>query len=124
MIPSLSNNKNFEKIKEPLELQKCFIEIENFINEYIIYDSNKKSSFFIEFERNKNYNNQYFKNLDKEREKEELEEKINEINKQNIILLKEIQTKKRLNENKKNNEGKKKDKKIRKINIKRKKNEK
>ena len=124
MIPSLSNNKNFEKIKEPLELQKCFIEIENFINEYIIYDSNKKSSFFIEFERNKNYNNQYFKNLDKEREKEELEAKINEINKQNIILLKEIQTKKRLNENKKNNEGKKKDKKIRKINIKRKKNEK
>ena len=93
IIPSLQKPENFNGIKEPYELQKFFIEIENFMNEYIIYDSNKKSEFFIEYERNKNYNNQYVKNLDKEKEKEELEAKINEINQQNINLLKEIKAK-------------------------------
>jgi hypothetical protein len=124
MIPSLQTQENFEGIKEPYELQKIFIEIENFINEFIIYDNNKKSSFYLEFEKNKAYNNQYFNNLDKEREreKEELEAKINEINQQNINLLKEIQSKNNLKRFKKNNEDKSKVKKSKKINIKNKKN--
>ena len=122
MIPCLQIKENFEGIKEPYELQKIFIEIENFINEFIIYDSNKKSSFYLEFEKNKTYNNQYFNNLDKEREKEELEAKINEINQQNINLLKEIQSKNNLKRIKKNNEDKSKVKKSKKINIKNKKN--
>ena len=122
MIPCLQTKEDFEGIKEPYELQKIFIEIENFINEFIIYDSNKKSSFYLEFEKNKTYNNQYFNNLDKEREKEELEAKINEINQQNINLLKEIQSKNNLKRIKKNNEDKSKVKKSKKINIKNKKN--
>ena len=122
MIPSLQTQENFEGIKEPYELQKIFIEIENFINEFIIYDSNKKSSFYLEFEKNKAYNNQYFNNLDKEREIEELEAKINEINDQNINLLKEIQSKNNLKKIKCNNEDKSKVKKSRKPNTKNKKN--
>ena len=122
MIPSLQTQENFEGIKEPYELQKIFIEIENFINEFIIYDSNKKSSFYLEFEKNKAYNNQYFNNLDKEREIEELEAKINEINDQNINLLKEIQSKNNLKRIKSNNEDKSKVRKNRKLSIKNKKN--
>ena len=105
MIPCLCLKEDFDGIKEPSELQKFFIEIENFINEYIIYNSNKKSEFLIEFEKNKN-NNQFFKNIDKEREKEELQAKINEINQQNIILLKEIQEKKISNKIKKDKNNK------------------
>ena len=105
MIPCLCLKEDFDGIKEPSELQKFFIEIENFINEYIIYNSNKKSEFLIGFEKNKN-NNQFFKNIDKEREKEELQAKINEINQQNIILLKEIQEKKISNKIKKDKNNK------------------
>ena len=124
LIPSLCTKENFESIKEPFELQKFFIEIENFISEFIIYNSNKRSTFFLEFERNKNYNNQTFINLDKEKEKEELQAKINEINQQNIILLKEIQAKKNRSENKKNSSYKSKGKKNLKLNIKGKKSSK
>ena len=101
MIPCLCLKEDFDGIKEPSELQKFFIEIEHFINEYIIYNSNKKSEFFLDFERNKINNNNFLKNIDKEREKEELQAKINEINQQNIILLKEIQEKKISNKIKK-----------------------
>ena len=123
IIPSLQKPENFNGIKEPYELQKFFIEIENFMNEYIIYDSNKKSDFFIEYERNKNYNNQYVKNLDKEKEKEELEAKINEINQQNINLLKEIKAKRIIsNKLQKNAIDKSKGMKKNKFNFKNKKN--
>ena len=123
IIPSLQKPENFNGIKEPYELQKFFIEIENFMNEYIIYDSNKKSEFFIEYERNKNYNNQYVKNLDKEKEKEELEAKINEINQQNINLLKEIKAKRIIsNKLQKNATDKSKGMKKNKFNFKNKKN--
>ena len=123
IIPSLQKPENFNGIKEPYELQKFFIEIENFINEYIIYDSNKKSDFYIEFEKNKNYNNQYFQNIDKEKEKKELEAKINEINQQNINLLKEIKEKRIItNKLQKNFKDKSKGIKRNKINFKNKKN--
>ena len=123
IIPSLQKPENFNGIKEPYELQKFFIEIENFINEYIIYDSNKKSDFYIEFEKNKNYNNEYFKNIDKEKEKKELEAKINEINQQNINLLKEIKEKRIItNKLQKNFKDKSKGIKRNKINFKNKKN--
>ena len=122
MIPSLGKKENFEGIKEPYELQKFFIDIENFMNEFIIYESNKKSNFFIEFERNKNYNNQYFYNLEKEKEKKELEAKINEINQQNIYLLKEIQAKKNSNSIRKNHVDRSKGKKNIKLSFKIKKN--
>ena len=123
IIPSLQKPENFNGIKEPYELQKFFIEIENFINEYIIYDSNKKSDFYIEFEKNKNYNNEYFKNIDKEKEKKELEAKINEINQQNINLLKEIKEKRIItNKLQKNFKDKSKGIKKNKINFKNKKN--
>ena len=123
IIPSLQKPENFNGIKEPYELQKFFIEIENFINEYIIYDSNKKSDFYIEFEKNKNYNNEYFKNIDKEKEKKELEAKINEINQQNINLLKEIKEKRIIsNKLQKNFKNKSKGIKRNKINFKNKKN--
>ena len=105
LIPCLCLKEDFDVIKEPSELQKFFIELENFINEYIIYNSNKKSEFFLEFEKNKN-NNQFFKNIDKEKEKEEIQAKINEINQQNIILLKEIQEKKISNKIKKDKNNK------------------
>ena len=125
IIPSLQKPENFNGIKEPYELQKFFIEIENFMNEYIIYDSNKKSEFFIEYERNKNYNNQYIKKLDKEKEKEELEAKINEINQQNINLLKEIKAKRIIsNKLQKNVKNKKKGIKKYKFNFKNKKKKK
>ena len=95
IIPGLYNGECFQDIKDPFELQKHLIAIENFINEYIVYDSNKKSKFLIDFEKNKNY-----------KEKDELEKKINEINEQNIFLLKEIQGRKKLKKKKSNNSSK------------------
>ena len=103
MIPSLANNELFQSINDPNDLQRHLICIENFICEYIIYNSNKKSKFYNDFERNNNEKKLKYLNLEKEKEKEELEKKINEINEQNILLLKEIQGKKKLKKRKSNN---------------------
>ena len=91
MIPSLNNIEFNQSINDSNELQKHLICIENFISEYIIYNSNKKSQFFYDFEKNNNKNKIPI-NRNEEKEKEELEKKINEINEQNIFLLKEIQS--------------------------------
>ena len=98
MIPFLANNECFQDVQEPYELQKHLIVIENFINEYIIYNSNKKYKFLIDFEKNRN--DKYLIDINKEREREELEKKINEINEQNILLLKEIHNKKKIKKKK------------------------
>ena len=105
MIPVLSNNESLQDIKEPSELQKHLIIIEHFINEFIIYNSNKKSSFLIDFE-NKNKNNQYLIDLKKEREREELEKKESEFNEQKIFLLKEMSNNKKVKKKKSNNSSK------------------
>ena len=95
MIPSLSIYEYFEDVKEPSELQRHLINIENFINEYIIYDSNKKSKFMIDFYKNKN--NENIIDNDEEGEKENYEEKIN---RHNINLLHEVKDKKKLKKKK------------------------
>ena len=106
MIPSLYSNDFNRSINDSNELQKHLIRIENFISEYIVYDSNKKSKFYYDFEYNLKKNKiSMNRDEDKDKEKEELEKKINEINEQNIFLLKQIQS-----------QGKKKSKKTRKIN--------
>ena len=99
IIPCLSNGEIIQDIQEPLDLQKHLIIIENFINEYIIYNSNQKSKFLLDFGKNKN-------NKERDKEKDELEKKINEINKQNIFLLKEIQGRKKPKKKKSNNSSK------------------
>ena len=91
MIPSLYSNDLNQSINDSNELQKHLICIENFISEYIVYNSNKKSKFFYDFEYNSK-KNKIPMNRDEDKEKEELEKKINEINEQNIFLLKEIQS--------------------------------
>ena len=79
--------------------------------------------FIQNLKKNKNYNNEYFKNIDKEKEKKELEAKINEINQQNINLLKEIKEKRIIsNKLQKNFKDKSKGIKRNKINFKNKKN--
>ena len=88
MIPSLYSNDLNQSINDSNELQKHLICIENFISEYIVYNSNKKSKFYYDFEYNLKKNKI---SMNEDKEKEELEKKINEINEQNIFLLKEIQ---------------------------------
>ena len=106
-VPILANNECFQEVKEPSELQKHLIAIENFISEYIIYNSNKKSQFLMDFEnQNRNKNNPTFIDLKKEREREELEKKINEINEKNIFLIKEMSNKKKVKKKKSNNNSK------------------
>ena len=93
MIPSLSNLENFVEVKEPYQLQVHLINIENFISEYIIYNSNKKSKFLLDFEKSKN--NQYFVDEDRKREFEE-EKMINDIyRQQNLYLFKDINSKRK-----------------------------
>jgi hypothetical protein len=108
MVPSLSISEYFEDVKEPLELQRHLINIEKFINEYIIYNSNKKSKFMVEFYKNKN--NEHIidehKEREREREKEEFEKKINEINRQNINMLQGVKDKKKLKKKKSFNSSK------------------
>jgi len=92
MIPSLSNLENYVDVKEPYQLQVHLINIENFISEYIIYNSNKKSKFLIDFEKSKN--NQYFIDEDRKREIEE-EKIISDVYRQNLYLFKDINSKKK-----------------------------
>ena len=104
MIPSLSNLENFVEVKEPYQLQVHLINIENFINEYIIYNSNKKSKFLIDFEKSKN--NQYFVDADRKREIEE-EKMINDVcRQQNLYLFKDINSKRKLKKKKSFNSSK------------------
>ena len=104
MIPSLSNLENFVEIKEPYQLQVHLINIENFISEYIIYNSNKKSKFLIDFEKSKN--NQYFVDTDRNKEIEE-EKMINDVcRQQNLYLFKDINSKRKLKKKKSFNSSK------------------
>jgi hypothetical protein len=104
MIPSLSNLENFVEVKEPYQLQVHLINIENFISEYIIYNSNKKSKFLIDFEKSKN--NQYFGDADRKREIEE-EKMINDVcRQQNIYLFKDVNSKRKLKKKKSFNSSK------------------
>ena len=106
MIPSLSISEYFEDIKEPLELQRHLINIEKFINEYIIYNSNKKSKFMDEFVKNKNNEHIIDEHKEREKEKEEFEKKINEMNRQNIHMLQAGKDKKKLKKRKSCNSSK------------------
>jgi len=108
MIPSLSISECFEDVQEPLELQRHLINIEKFINEYIIYNSNKKSKFMDEFDKNKNNEHiiDEYKEREREREKEEFEKKINEINRQNIHMLKGVKEKRKVKKRKSCNSSK------------------
>jgi hypothetical protein len=93
MIPSLSNIENFVEVKEPYQLQIHLINIENFISEYIIYNSNKKSKFLIDFEKCKN--NQHLIDADRKKEIEE-EKMINDIyRQQNLYFFKDINSKRK-----------------------------
>ena len=106
MIPSLSISEYFEDVKEPLELQRHLINIEKFINEYIIYNSNKKSKFMDEFVKNKNNEHIIDEHKEREKEKEEFEKKINEMNRQNIHMLQAGKDKKKLKKRKSCNSSK------------------
>jgi hypothetical protein len=104
MIPSLSNVENFVEVKEPYQLQVHLINIENFISEYIIYNSNKKSKFMLDFEKSKN--NQNFVDTDRKKEIEE-EKMINDIyRQQNLYLFKDINSERKLKKKKSFNSSK------------------
>ena len=98
LVPSLGKYENFKEISEPYELQKHLIIIENFINEFIIYN-NKKPQISTNFEKGKN--KPFLTERDKNKNKiKELEKIINGITKQKIALIKEIQPKKKYNRKK------------------------